>query len=169
MHQVEKELTEYCTRNLCETDVHRDYAYDGIWALALALNRTLYASGRHPDLSKLASGLSAQLLSSVKNISFEGLTGKVRFENNERLGLVFIYQWFNGSYLTIGSHDSANNVFTVHPVTGTANSLRRNGTLKCPFQIGLLHWIRPLLSGNDSTSATTYLERCACFLCLESC
>jgi hypothetical protein len=44
-------------------------------------------------------------------IPFDGVTGKVKFENNERLGLVFIYQWQNGTYQQMGYYDSADDVF----------------------------------------------------------
>lgn len=45
--------------------------------------------------------------------------GRVQFENNERLGLVEILQWRNGSYIEIGYFDGSNELFTLYQIIKT--------------------------------------------------
>uniref|UniRef100_A0A914DKM6 Gamma-aminobutyric acid type B receptor subunit 2 n=1 Tax=Acrobeloides nanus TaxID=290746 RepID=A0A914DKM6_9BILA len=103
VHQVRDELKEFCDHRRCIHDIHSSYAYDGIWTLALALNRTITDGDFLPNRTFEAINANA----------FEGLTGLVKFENNERLGLVYIYQWWDGSYNKIGHYDSAEDVFVI--------------------------------------------------------
>lgn len=97
------------------------YAYDGIWTLALAFNSSIYGSSMK-NLTKNITGspLSAsRLVNEVVSNLFEGLTGQVRFINNERLGLINILQWMNGSYSKVGFYDSALSSFFLRPLSGT--------------------------------------------------
>ena len=107
--QIKEELKILCDRRKCEYDAHSAYAYDGIWALTLALNASLHQNGYEvsPDLT------SMKLLKMLGESSFEGITGTVKFENNERLGLSYIEQWWNGSYTNIGYYDNANDKFVM--------------------------------------------------------
>lgn len=41
--------------------------------------------------------------------------GPVRFENNERLGLVEVLQWRNGSYMIAGIYDGTEAILTLNP------------------------------------------------------
>ncbi|KAK6750343.1 hypothetical protein RB195_002364 [Necator americanus] len=85
------------------------YLYDGLWALAIALSQALGADASFSHL---------KLLSAINNSSFEGVTGRVRFENNERLGLVDIRQWRNDAYDDVGHYDGASDVFTMRTDLG---------------------------------------------------
>lgn len=58
--------------------------------------------------------------------TFDGVTGKVKFEHNERLGLVFLYQWHNGSYQHMGYYDSADDVFELSEDEGRSFLRLRN-------------------------------------------
>ncbi|CAI4227280.1 unnamed protein product [Auanema sp. JU1783] len=83
----------------------RGYLYDGLWALSIALSKAL---------GKDASFSHSKLLTAIYNTSFEGITGKVQFENNERLGLVDILQWRSDKYYYIGRYDGAENTFQIN-------------------------------------------------------
>ncbi|PIO55706.1 hypothetical protein TELCIR_22906, partial [Teladorsagia circumcincta] len=85
-------------------NIFQGYLYDGLWTLAIALSQALGAN---------ASFSHMKLLSAINNSSFEGVTGRVRFENNERLGLVDIRQWKNGAYDDVGYYDGASDVFSM--------------------------------------------------------
>ncbi|KIH54986.1 7 transmembrane receptor [Ancylostoma duodenale] len=85
-------------------NIWQGYLYDGLWTLAIALSQALGADASFSHL---------KLLSAINNSSFEGVTGRVRFENNERLGLVDIRQWRNGAYDDVGHYDGASDVFSM--------------------------------------------------------
>ncbi|KAI6216076.1 hypothetical protein M3Y94_00460800 [Aphelenchoides besseyi] len=104
----------YCTQDGCETNVYGAYAYDGIWSLALALNASLYSEEGPRGDEESAEKTAARLLAFMGHSFFDGVTGTVRFENNERLGLVSLFQWQNGSYTNIGYYDSADHVFDLN-------------------------------------------------------
>ncbi|WKY03721.1 hypothetical protein Q1695_005018 [Nippostrongylus brasiliensis] len=89
--------------------IWQGYLYDGLWTLAIALSQALGAN---------ASFSHVKLLSAINNSSFEGVTGRVRFENNERLGLVDIRQWRNGAYEDVGFYDGASDVFSMNTDLG---------------------------------------------------
>uniref|UniRef100_A0A0R3RG66 Gamma-aminobutyric acid type B receptor subunit 2 n=1 Tax=Elaeophora elaphi TaxID=1147741 RepID=A0A0R3RG66_9BILA len=103
--------------------VYKGYVYDGLWTLALAIeNVAQFHQERDgtiwmPNVSDTEdwTGLSAELLQAVSGTSFIGVTGPVRFENNERLGLVEILQWRNGSYMIAGIFDGTETVLTLNP------------------------------------------------------
>lgn len=85
-------------------NIWQGYLYDGLWTLAIALSQALGANASFSHL---------KLLSAINNSSFEGVTGRVRFENNERLGLVDIRQWRDGGYDDVGYYDGASDVFSM--------------------------------------------------------
>ncbi|VDL78388.1 unnamed protein product [Nippostrongylus brasiliensis] len=89
--------------------IWQGYLYDGLWTLAIALSQALGAN---------ASFSHVKLLSAINNSSFEGVTGRVRFENNERLGLVDIRQWRNGAYEDVGFYDGVSDVFSMNTDLG---------------------------------------------------
>ncbi|VDM43121.1 unnamed protein product [Toxocara canis] len=120
--EVKRELEESCGGK-CLPNILRAYAYDGLWTLAMAAHRlsmnyqrihgTMWdPHGENGNWSNTHAGL----LIEINNTSFSGVTGHVRFENNERLGLVEIMQWSNGSYTNVGHFDGSNDVFTLNPV-----------------------------------------------------
>uniref|UniRef100_A0A8R1E7N3 Uncharacterized protein n=1 Tax=Caenorhabditis japonica TaxID=281687 RepID=A0A8R1E7N3_CAEJA len=53
------------------------------------------------------------MIEAIDNSSFQGLTGKVKFANNERLGLVDIMQWSDGSYRPFAVYDGAEDEFKI--------------------------------------------------------
>jgi len=58
-------------------DVHRGYAYDAVWAMALALNRTIDIMAPNTRLDKAPYGdktLSAALTEALRGTNFSGVT-----------------------------------------------------------------------------------------------
>jgi len=127
---IQRQLKELCMQlegTACPEEIHSSYAYDGVWAIALALNKSLQHEG---DGGGGDDG-NQRLLDAIRNTSFEGLSGRVRFENNERLGLVHILQWVDGSYSKVGYHDSTDGTFKLLPVGGW--TIPRDATVSAPF------------------------------------
>lgn len=114
----------YCTRaTKCDQNIYGTYAYDGIWSLVLALNASLYDEDGPQGYEESAERTANRLLQYMGRNAFDGVTGKVKFEHNERLGLVFIYQWHNGSYQQMGYYDSADDVFELSEDEGRFRGL----------------------------------------------
>uniref|UniRef100_A0AC35TLT2 G_PROTEIN_RECEP_F3_4 domain-containing protein n=1 Tax=Rhabditophanes sp. KR3021 TaxID=114890 RepID=A0AC35TLT2_9BILA len=113
--QVERDLERVCKDN-CQNEVYNMYAYDGIWTLVLALNKTLEA-----DDATSSDFNRDHFLSAISSSKFEGLTGKVGFENHERLGIVNIYQFLNSNYQLFAHYDGNDNNLIVHNNTATGN------------------------------------------------
>uniref|UniRef100_A0A8R1DX29 Thioredoxin domain-containing protein n=2 Tax=Caenorhabditis japonica TaxID=281687 RepID=A0A8R1DX29_CAEJA len=82
----------------------RGYLYDGLWTLAIALSHSM---GENAEFSH------HKMIEAIDNSSFQGLTGKVKFANNERLGLVDIMQWSDGSYRPFAVYDGAEDEFKI--------------------------------------------------------
>nr|CAD2169408.1 unnamed protein product [Meloidogyne enterolobii] len=104
-------LQEYGSNTECQTDslAHSSYAYDGILALGLALNKSLILKKGKEEEFEIDKKL---FVSKMRKTDFEGLSGRVRFDDKgERLGLVQIQQLINGSYSIIGFLDNAEGRF----------------------------------------------------------
>ncbi|EJW77337.1 hypothetical protein WUBG_11754, partial [Wuchereria bancrofti] len=107
--------------------VFKGYVYDGLWTLSLAIEHVAQLHQQRdgitwvPNVSDTEdwTKLSAELLQALSSTSFIGVTvrtqGPVRFENNERLGLVEILQWRNGSYMIAGIYDGTEAILTLNP------------------------------------------------------
>ncbi|CAK5089462.1 unnamed protein product [Meloidogyne enterolobii] len=108
-------LQEYGSNTECQTDslAHSSYAYDGILALGLALNKSLILKkGEEEEEFEIDKKL---FVSKMRKTDFEGLSGRVRFDDKgERLGLVQIQQLINGSYSIIGFLDNAEGRFQLN-------------------------------------------------------
>uniref|UniRef100_A0A914KP27 G-protein coupled receptors family 3 profile domain-containing protein n=1 Tax=Meloidogyne incognita TaxID=6306 RepID=A0A914KP27_MELIC len=107
-------LQEYGSNTECQTDslAHSSYAYDGILALGLALNKSLILKKGEEHEFEIDKKL---FVSKMRKTDFEGLSGRVRFDDKgERLGLVQIQQLINGSYSIIGFLDNADGRFQLN-------------------------------------------------------
>ncbi|CAO4374568.1 unnamed protein product [Caenorhabditis nigoni] len=82
----------------------RGYLYDGLWTLAIALSHSM---GENAEFSH------HKMIEAIDNSSFQGLTGKVKFANNERLGLVDIMQWSDDHYVPFAMYDGAEDEFRI--------------------------------------------------------
>ena len=103
--------------NVNYTSIYQLYAYDSVWLIAHALNRCiedghllhrtrLPPTKGLPQLYRLISG--QVLLEYIQNTSFEGISGKVRFdaETGERQKEYNIVNMFNGTFSTVGKWSS---------------------------------------------------------------
>ncbi|XP_064205293.1 gamma-aminobutyric acid type B receptor subunit 1 isoform X2 [Anguilla rostrata] len=86
-------------------------AYDAVWALALALNKTvgpLRARGRRlEDFNYNNRDITAEIYRALNTSSFEGVSGHVVFDaQGSRMAWTLIEQLQGGSYKKIGYYDS---------------------------------------------------------------
>ncbi|CAJ0584831.1 unnamed protein product, partial [Mesorhabditis spiculigera] len=99
-----RELTESCGRDQCsKKNIFQGYVYDGLWALAIALKEALGNDAFS----------HTRLIDAIANSKFEGVTGQVRFEKNERLGIAEVLWFQNGSYHHAAHYDGARDEFRV--------------------------------------------------------
>jgi len=100
-------LKEYNRRRGNEYSRFHGYTYDGIWAVALAIQ---YVSQKnHEFLEKFqyrTKEWETLFLEALSNTSFEGVTGPVRFYNNERKASFQLNQFQNGEEAKIGEYSS---------------------------------------------------------------
>lgn len=88
------------------------YAYDGIWAIALAIQaviRKLRTDGSSESLEnfKYRNAKWGDLFrEALNNISFHGVTGSVMFVKNERRGIILLKQFQNGNEVKIGEYSA---------------------------------------------------------------
>ncbi|XP_058261154.1 gamma-aminobutyric acid type B receptor subunit 1 isoform X1 [Hemibagrus wyckioides] len=85
-------------------------AYDAVWALALALNKTvgpLRARGRRlEDFNYNNKDITAEIYRALNTSSFEGVSGHVVFDaQGSRMAWTLIEQLQGGSYKKIGYYD----------------------------------------------------------------
>ncbi|XP_043240223.1 gamma-aminobutyric acid type B receptor subunit 2-like isoform X2 [Amphibalanus amphitrite] len=91
------------------------YAYDGIWAIASALHQVTWRIRHNQSPLPSWANLSdfryqderweTVLKSALNDISFEGVTGSVKFSENERRGFVVLKQFRDNRTSFIGVHD----------------------------------------------------------------
>ncbi|KRX79938.1 Gamma-aminobutyric acid type B receptor subunit 2 [Trichinella sp. T6] len=103
---------------------YHGYVYDGLWTIAQAaenLITTMMMRGKHfnPEQDLLDSDRDVMgawklaLMEAIDSLEFEGVTGKVRFYQNERLGRIRIVRFQNQSYTAVGEYDGAEDRFTL--------------------------------------------------------
>uniref|UniRef100_A0A182IJK6 Gamma-aminobutyric acid type B receptor subunit 2 n=1 Tax=Anopheles atroparvus TaxID=41427 RepID=A0A182IJK6_ANOAO len=127
-------LTEYNSRRGSEYSRFHGYTYDGIWAVASAIQ---YVSQRkehaltHFEYRK--KDWEDIFLEALKNTSFEGVTGPVRFYNNERKASFLLEQFQNGAEVKIGEYNSLTGRLDLsigHPLKWVGRSPPKDRTLR---------------------------------------
>ncbi|XP_062125166.1 gamma-aminobutyric acid type B receptor subunit 2 isoform X4 [Drosophila sulfurigaster albostrigata] len=100
-------LVEYDRLRGLEYSRFHGYTYDGIWAAALAIQ---YVAEKREDLlthfDYRVKDWENIFLEALRNTSFEGVTGPVRFYNNERKANILITQFQLGQMEKIGEYHS---------------------------------------------------------------
>ncbi|XP_076255856.1 gamma-aminobutyric acid type B receptor subunit 2 isoform X1 [Rhynchophorus ferrugineus] len=104
---------EYDSRRGVEYSRFHGYTYDGIWAVALAIQNVAHKikyfrrnqtvndfKYRDPFWEKL-------FLEALNNTSFEGVTGPVRFYDNERKASILLKQFQEGREVKVGEYSAA--------------------------------------------------------------
>ncbi|XP_045467345.1 gamma-aminobutyric acid type B receptor subunit 2 [Harmonia axyridis] len=110
---AEEYQTEYDSRRGKEYSRFHGYTYDGIWAVALAIQNVAHRIKyyiknttvvdfryRDPFWEKL-------FLEALKNTSFEGVTGPVRFYDNERKASILLKQFQESEEIKVGEYSAA--------------------------------------------------------------
>ncbi|XP_030637490.1 gamma-aminobutyric acid type B receptor subunit 1 isoform X2 [Chanos chanos] len=87
-------------------------AYDAVWALALALNKTVERlrdkGQRLEDFNYNNHDITAEIYRALNTSSFEGVSGHVVFDaQGSRMALTLIEQLQGGTYKKIGYYDSS--------------------------------------------------------------
>lgn len=100
-------MKEYNRRRGNEYSRFHGYTYDGIWAVALAIQ---YVSQKKDQFQQNFQYRSKEwetiFLEALANTSFEGVTGPVRFYNNERKAGFLLSQFQNGTEVKVGEYSS---------------------------------------------------------------
>ncbi|XP_037951958.1 gamma-aminobutyric acid type B receptor subunit 2-like [Teleopsis dalmanni] len=100
-------LAEYDSLRGTEYSRFHGYTYDGIWAAALAIQ---YVAQKREDFlthfDYRVKDWETIFLEALRNTSFEGVTGPVRFYNNERKANILINQFQLGQNEKIGEYHS---------------------------------------------------------------
>nr|XP_014085809.1 gamma-aminobutyric acid type B receptor subunit 2 isoform X1 [Bactrocera oleae]XP_036224854.1 gamma-aminobutyric acid type B receptor subunit 2 isoform X1 [Bactrocera oleae] len=100
-------LSEYDSLRGTEYSRFHGYTYDGIWAAALAIQ---YVAQKREDFlthfDYRVKDWELVFLEALRNTSFEGVTGPVRFYNNERKANILITQFQLGQAEKIGEYHS---------------------------------------------------------------
>ncbi|XP_037640099.1 gamma-aminobutyric acid type B receptor subunit 1 [Sebastes umbrosus] len=87
-------------------------AYDAVWALALALNKTVAPlkdkDRRLEDFNYNNHDITSEIYRALNTSSFEGVSGQVVFDaQGSRMAMTLIEQLQGGSYKKIGYYDSS--------------------------------------------------------------
>ncbi|XP_076644578.1 gamma-aminobutyric acid type B receptor subunit 2 [Halictus rubicundus] len=110
---------EYDSRRGTEYSRFHGYTYDGIWAVALAIQhvaRRIRHYRRNQTISdfRYRDSLWEKLfLEALRNTSFEGVTGPVRFYDNERKAYILLKQFQSGNEVKVGEYDAVNDVLNL--------------------------------------------------------
>ncbi|XP_044594203.1 gamma-aminobutyric acid type B receptor subunit 2 isoform X2 [Cotesia glomerata] len=111
---------EYDSRRGNEYSRFHGYTYDGIWAVALAIQhvaRRIRHFRRNQTVAdfKYRDPLWEKLfLEALRNTSFEGVTGPVRFYDNERKAYILLKQFQSGSEVKVGEYDGVTDTLDLH-------------------------------------------------------
>ncbi|XP_051168791.1 gamma-aminobutyric acid type B receptor subunit 2 isoform X2 [Leptopilina boulardi] len=102
---------EYDSRRGTEYSRFHGYTYDGIWAVALAIQHVTKRI-RHFRRNQTVADFQYRdalweklFLEALRNTSFEGVTGPVRFYDNERKACILLKQFQSGSEVKVGEYD----------------------------------------------------------------
>ncbi|XP_060533297.1 gamma-aminobutyric acid type B receptor subunit 2 isoform X2 [Cylas formicarius] len=105
--------SEYNSRRGKEYSRFHGYTYDGIWAVALAIQNVAhkikyFRRNQTVNDFRYRDPLWERLfLDALNNTSFEGVTGPVRFYDNERKASILIKQFQEGREVKVGEYSAA--------------------------------------------------------------
>ncbi|XP_022257647.1 gamma-aminobutyric acid type B receptor subunit 2-like, partial [Limulus polyphemus] len=147
------------------------YAYDGIWAIALAIEKVREMliseeSSRSLEIFEYKDPTWARLFREAFNkTSLLGVTGPVSFTRNERRGLVLLKQFQGGTEVKIGEYDSIGD--TLDLSKGQAITWRDNSRKGCqsnslPQELAVI----PALEGGNIKMSSPYLNNLIIIGCM---
>ncbi|XP_034233337.1 gamma-aminobutyric acid type B receptor subunit 2 [Thrips palmi] len=118
-------MAEYNLRRDKEYSRFHGYTYDGVWAVALAIQHAAHRI-RHYRKNDTMSNFKYRdamwekvFLEALKNTSFEGVTGPVRFYDNERKANILLKQFQGGEEIKVGEFNGVTEQLDMargHPV-----------------------------------------------------
>ncbi|KAJ8917294.1 hypothetical protein NQ315_002312 [Exocentrus adspersus] len=104
---------EYDSRRGNEYSRFHGYTYDGIWAVALAIQNVAHKI-KHFRKNQTVNDFRYRdplwerlFLDALYNTSFEGVTGPVRFYDNERKASILLKQFQEGTEIKVGEYSAA--------------------------------------------------------------
>ncbi|CAH1249664.1 GABBR2 [Branchiostoma lanceolatum] len=118
------------------TNPFHGYAYDGVWVIALALDkvlRQLQQAGNVPRVKltyERQEDMKVFMFDAVKETDFQGVTGKVRFRDGDRLGTILYEQIQEGSEVRVGEYFAENDSIALHSVQWQGDNPPRDKTLR---------------------------------------
>nr|XP_006824736.1 PREDICTED: gamma-aminobutyric acid type B receptor subunit 2-like [Saccoglossus kowalevskii] len=99
---------QYNTNNGDNYTVFHGYAYDGVWAIALALDAVIRQLGSNVtslvNYTYANEDVFQMIMEAMNETDFVGVTGRVRFRNGDRLGTILYKQFVDGRYANIGEY-----------------------------------------------------------------
>ncbi|CAG9767793.1 unnamed protein product [Ceutorhynchus assimilis] len=104
---------EYDSRRGNEYSRFHGYTYDGIWAVALAIQNVAHKikyfrrNQTVTDFRYRDPLWESLFLDALNNTSFEGVTGPVRFYDNERKASILLKQFQDGQEVKVGEYSAA--------------------------------------------------------------
>ncbi|OAD60223.1 Gamma-aminobutyric acid type B receptor subunit 2 [Eufriesea mexicana] len=116
---TEEYRVEYDSRRGSEYSRFHGYTYDGIWAVALAIQRvasriTHYRRNQTMSDFRYRDALWEKLfLEALRNTSFEGVTGPVRFYDNERKAYILLKQFQSDREVKVGEYNGVTGVLNL--------------------------------------------------------
>ncbi|XP_017886099.1 gamma-aminobutyric acid type B receptor subunit 2 [Ceratina calcarata] len=116
---TEQYRVEYDSRRGTEYSRFHGYTYDGIWAVALAIQRvasriTHYHRNQTMSDFRYRDELWERLfLEALRNTSFDGVTGPVRFYGNGRKACILLKQFQGDREVKIGEYNGVTNVLNL--------------------------------------------------------
>ncbi|VDP08395.1 unnamed protein product [Soboliphyme baturini] len=119
----QREYAQLCQAMSCNRSAYHGYVYDGIWAIALALEGIIVRynrigmrfrpSGRFFNRTLSNKSWERSLMTSLNRLQFEGVTGRMRFEKHARMGKITVAQFQNQVYVPVGEYDTAESMFSI--------------------------------------------------------
>ncbi|XP_067655790.1 gamma-aminobutyric acid type B receptor subunit 2-like [Haliotis asinina] len=88
------------------------YAYDGVWVIAKAIDTLL--AGTNPDLISEDTFRGPNVGKVLNETNFLGVTGRVQFNNGDRLGQIRIRQIRDGKMVKIAEYHASTDTLNFH-------------------------------------------------------
>ncbi|CAL7939276.1 unnamed protein product [Xylocopa violacea] len=116
---TEQYQVEYDSRRGTEYSRFHGYTYDGIWAVALAIQRVASRITHHRRNQTMSDFRYRDVLwerlflEALRNTSFEGVTGPVRFYDNERKAYILLKQFQSDREVKVGEYDGVTGVLSL--------------------------------------------------------
>ncbi|XP_003492891.1 gamma-aminobutyric acid type B receptor subunit 2 isoform X1 [Bombus vosnesenskii] len=154
---------EYDSRRGGEYSRFHGYTYDGIWAVALAIERVAGKITHHrrnqtmSDFRYRDEFWEELFLEALKNTSFEGVTGLVRFYDNERRAYILLKQFQRDREVKVGEFNGMTGVLNLskgEPLVWGGKSPPKDRTLHIIEQSTVNITIYALLASAASVGIT---------------